>query len=245
MRSKPYTPIFDMAPVSSIVTGDGASEYAAGSQVWNGISGTFTANPASTPTASHIITGPRCAVPSAPERRSRPSGQVQIHAAGGEEHGEKRQQQSHRSRHGVDEELRRRRPALRPAPQLDQEERRNQAQLPEQKPVKEIQRGERCRTAPPQASAPVRNKVLAGDARDAPRPPTSASQSPRAPASTRQAHPRPGDIRCRAKAPRDALHQPDASVGGYCVQTTRARASVSQGRDHRHAARMFARRTAR
>ena len=42
-----------MAPVSSIVTGEGASAYAAGSQVWNGISGTLTANPASTPMASH------------------------------------------------------------------------------------------------------------------------------------------------------------------------------------------------
>jgi len=33
--------ILDMTPVSSIVTGLGASEYAAGSQVWNGISGTI------------------------------------------------------------------------------------------------------------------------------------------------------------------------------------------------------------
>ncbi len=33
IRRKPYTPILDMTPVSSIVTGLGASEYAAGSQV--------------------------------------------------------------------------------------------------------------------------------------------------------------------------------------------------------------------
>ena len=51
-----------MAPVSSMVTGEGASAYAAGSHVWNGMSGTFTAKPASTPMASHGITGPRCAV---------------------------------------------------------------------------------------------------------------------------------------------------------------------------------------
>ena len=38
-----------MTPVSSIVTGLGASEYAAGSQVWNGISGTFTAKPRNAP----------------------------------------------------------------------------------------------------------------------------------------------------------------------------------------------------
>ena len=51
-----------MAPVSSMVTGEGASAYAAGSHVWKGISGTLTAKPASTPMASHGITGPRCAV---------------------------------------------------------------------------------------------------------------------------------------------------------------------------------------
>ena len=45
-----------MVPVSSMVTGEGASLYAAGSQVWNGINGTLTANPASTPIASQIIT---------------------------------------------------------------------------------------------------------------------------------------------------------------------------------------------
>ena len=51
-----------MAPVSSMVTGEGASAYAAGSQVWNGNMGTLTANPARTPMASHKLTGPRCAV---------------------------------------------------------------------------------------------------------------------------------------------------------------------------------------
>ena len=49
MRRKPYTPIFDMTPVSSIVTGPGASAYAAGSQVWNGTTGTFTAKPRNAP----------------------------------------------------------------------------------------------------------------------------------------------------------------------------------------------------
>jgi hypothetical protein len=51
-----------MAPVSSMVTGEGASAYAAGSQVWKGTSGTLTAKPASTPMASQGITAPRCAV---------------------------------------------------------------------------------------------------------------------------------------------------------------------------------------
>ena len=45
-----------------------------------------------------------------------------------------------RAGHGVDEELRRRRAAPRPAPQLDEKEGGNQAQLPEEKPVEEIQR---------------------------------------------------------------------------------------------------------
>ncbi len=45
-----------------MVTGEGASAYAAGSQVWKGASGTLTAKPASTPMASQIITGPRWAV---------------------------------------------------------------------------------------------------------------------------------------------------------------------------------------
>ena len=44
--------IFDMAPVSSMVTGDGASAYASGSHVWNGIMGTLTAKPASNSTVS-------------------------------------------------------------------------------------------------------------------------------------------------------------------------------------------------
>ena len=51
-----------MAPVSSMVTGEGASAYAAGSQVWKGTIGTLTAKPASTPMASHGMTAPRCAV---------------------------------------------------------------------------------------------------------------------------------------------------------------------------------------
>ena len=38
-----------MTPVSSMVTALGASEYAAGSQVWNGTTGTFTAKPRNAP----------------------------------------------------------------------------------------------------------------------------------------------------------------------------------------------------
>src|SRR5437867_11067227 len=48
-RRKPYTPIFDITPVSTIETPVGASAYAAGSQVWNGASGTFTAKPRNAP----------------------------------------------------------------------------------------------------------------------------------------------------------------------------------------------------
>src|SRR5271170_4233922 len=49
IRRKPYTPIFDIVPVSNIVVPVGASAYAAGSHVWNGTSGTFTAKPRNAP----------------------------------------------------------------------------------------------------------------------------------------------------------------------------------------------------
>ena len=99
IRSRPYTPIFDIVPVSSIVTGEGASLYAAGSQVWNGISGTFTAKPASTPTASHIITWPQMqmcvtACSSSPVEASEAEVR-EIHAAGRKKHRQERQQQRH------------------------------------------------------------------------------------------------------------------------------------------------------
>src|SRR5215468_9163680 len=49
MRRKSYTPILDMAPVRTMETLVGASAYVIGSQVWNGTSGTLTANSRNTP----------------------------------------------------------------------------------------------------------------------------------------------------------------------------------------------------
>ena len=48
IRRKPYTPIFDITPVSSMATGVGAAAYAGACQMCSGASGTFTHSPAST-----------------------------------------------------------------------------------------------------------------------------------------------------------------------------------------------------
>ena len=63
-----------------------------------------------------------------------------VEAAAGEKYGQERQQQSDAAYHGVHEELGRSARASRAAPEADQEERRNQAQLPVQEPVKKIKR---------------------------------------------------------------------------------------------------------
>ena len=47
-RRKPYTPIFDITPVSSMATGVGAAAYAGACQMCSGASGTFTHSPART-----------------------------------------------------------------------------------------------------------------------------------------------------------------------------------------------------
>ncbi len=44
-RKKPYAPILSITPASTTEPAVGASVCASGSQVWNGNSGTFTANP--------------------------------------------------------------------------------------------------------------------------------------------------------------------------------------------------------
>jgi hypothetical protein len=155
MRMKPYTPIFDITPVSSIVTGDGASAYVAGSHVWNGINGTFTAKPSSTP--PKMIRRERLRVQASDTSRSlsdkRASQRTiaahlrefdEIHFAGREEDGEERQQHRHAADHGIDEELRRRRTAIRSAPESHEEERRDQTQFPEEEPVEKVQRRERA-----------------------------------------------------------------------------------------------------
>ena len=48
IRRKPYTPIFDITPVSSMATGVGAAAYAGACQMCSGASGTFTHSPART-----------------------------------------------------------------------------------------------------------------------------------------------------------------------------------------------------
>ena len=58
--------------------------------------------------------------------------------------GQERQQQRHAANHGINEELRGGGAALRPAPEFDEKESRNQAQFPENEPVKEVQRGKRA-----------------------------------------------------------------------------------------------------
>ena len=63
-----------------------------------------------------------------------------VEAATSEKYGQERQQQSDAAYHGVHKELGRRARASRAAPEADQEERRNQAQLPVEEPVKKIQR---------------------------------------------------------------------------------------------------------
>ena len=136
-----------MAPVSSMVTGEGASAYAAGSQVWNGISGTFTAKPASTPMASQGITGPRCAVTicvSAPDAAMAASWPKSIVPAAVRE---ERWRGTRAAAPPIRPWCRRRTAwppdrARGPPHKLDEEECGNEAQLPEQKPVEEIERGE-------------------------------------------------------------------------------------------------------
>ena len=56
--------------------------------------------------------------------------------------GEERKQHGDAADHGVDQELRGRGGAARSSPELDEEEGGNQAELPKNEPVKEIQRGE-------------------------------------------------------------------------------------------------------
>ena len=58
-----------------------------------------------------------------------------VEAAAGEKYGQERQQQSDAAYHGVHKELGRRARASRATPEADQEERRNQAQLPVEEPV--------------------------------------------------------------------------------------------------------------
>ncbi len=71
------------------------------------------------------------------------SGEVaEVHRACREKDGEKRDQQCRRTGHGVNEKLRGRGTAPRTAPQLDEKEGGDQAQLPKQKPVEKIKRGE-------------------------------------------------------------------------------------------------------
>ena len=56
--------------------------------------------------------------------------------------GEERKQHGDAADHGVDQELRGGGGAARSSPELDEEEGGDQAEFPEDKPVKEIQRGE-------------------------------------------------------------------------------------------------------
>ena len=64
-------------------------------------------------------------------RRSQQRQVRKVHAAGGKKDRQKGHQQRHGAGHGIDKELRRRRPAPLAAPQLDEEESRNQAEFPE------------------------------------------------------------------------------------------------------------------
>ena len=113
-----------------------------------GTIGTLTAKPASTPMASHGITAPKCAVTicaSAPDvamavRSAKSMSPARISSRGKKDR-EKREQQRHRTCHCVNEELRGCGTASWTTPQFDEEERGDEAQLPEQKPVKEIERG--------------------------------------------------------------------------------------------------------
>ena len=62
----------------------------------------------------------------------------------GQEDGQEGEQQGHAAGHGIDEELRRGGSAQRSTPEPDEEERRDQAQFPEDEPVEEVQGGERA-----------------------------------------------------------------------------------------------------
>ncbi len=73
--------------------------------------------------------------------RLRHLGQLdKVKAAAGEKDSQEREQQSDAAHHGVHKELGGRARPSRAAPEADQEERRNQAQLPIQEPVKKIKR---------------------------------------------------------------------------------------------------------
>jgi hypothetical protein len=66
---------------------------------------------------------------------------------GSQEHRQETQQHRDAASHRINEKLRGRRSALRAAPELHQEERRHQAQFPEEKPVEEIQRAKGSKQA--------------------------------------------------------------------------------------------------
>ena len=68
----------------------------------------------------------------------------EVERAGCEEEREEREQQCDAADHRVNEELERRLGALRAAPELDEEERGDEAEFPEQEPVEEVQCGERA-----------------------------------------------------------------------------------------------------
>src|SRR5205814_4336298 len=71
----------------------------------------------------------------------------EVKRAGRQKYCQKRKQHRDTAGHGVDKKLRGGGPPLRAAPELDQEKCRHQAKLPENKPVKEIQSGERAEQA--------------------------------------------------------------------------------------------------
>src|ERR1019366_4173412 len=65
----------------------------------------------------------------------------EIEGAGSQEQSQERQQQGNTAGHCVNEELSRSRGALLSTPKPDQEERRHQAQFPENEPMEEVQSG--------------------------------------------------------------------------------------------------------
>jgi len=111
--------------------------------------GTLTAKPARTPMASQMVTGPRCAVTifsNAPVEAScarYPKSMLPVET----NTARNASRQGRGTGHGVDEELRGRRAAARASPELDEKESGDEAEFPEQKPVEEIERGERTEKA--------------------------------------------------------------------------------------------------
>ena len=71
----------------------------------------------------------------------------EVKRAGRKEQADEGQQQRNAANHRVNEELERRVRPLRAAPELDEEERGNEAEFPEQEPVREVQRRERAEEA--------------------------------------------------------------------------------------------------